>query len=124
MRNGFDFEGRKDRDLALLGECDSGCKQLARLLGWEESLTELMDSALSALTGINLVESVENVAEAAEDVETADESGNDCSDDGQSAGEEAEFRYPVYAAESVATGNDVPAHSGVISSNSSDEDSI
>ena len=40
---GFDFDSdNKYRDVALLGDCDEGCLQLAELLGWKEELLELV----------------------------------------------------------------------------------
>ena len=30
------------RDVALLGECDQGCRDLARALGWEKQLEDLI----------------------------------------------------------------------------------
>ncbi|XP_071656972.1 NAD-dependent protein deacetylase sirtuin-2 isoform X2 [Patagioenas fasciata] len=40
---GMDFDSDKAyRDVAWLGECDSGCLALAELLGWKEELEELM----------------------------------------------------------------------------------
>ncbi|KAI8874360.1 SIR2-domain-containing protein [Ramicandelaber brevisporus] len=42
--SGFDFEGdfqKFRRDAEYLGSCDDGCRQLAKLLGWEDELMDL-----------------------------------------------------------------------------------
>lgn len=40
---GLRFEGRGSyRDVAWLGSCDQGCKELATLLGWDQDLEQLV----------------------------------------------------------------------------------
>jgi NAD-dependent deacetylase sirtuin 2 len=40
---GLNFESKQNRDVALLGDCDDGCKKLAEALGWADDLKKLGD---------------------------------------------------------------------------------
>lgn len=47
---GMDFDGEKNsRDVAYIGDCDDGCKDLAKKLGWESELNELIESEYKRL---------------------------------------------------------------------------
>ncbi|XP_062370463.1 NAD-dependent protein deacetylase sirtuin-2 [Cinclus cinclus] len=47
---GMDFDSNKAyRDVAWLGDCDSGCLALAELLGWKEELEELVQREHAAI---------------------------------------------------------------------------
>jgi len=43
--SGLDFDSDKAyRDVALLGDCDAGCEELAKLLGWEEDFKRIIET--------------------------------------------------------------------------------
>lgn len=104
MRNGFDFDASQHRDLAWLGECDAGCLEFTKLLGWEEKLSRLMDRELAALGSDDQrpsVEKVEQLSDAAElltdSSSVSDRNGGHDSD----VDPELEFHKPIYAADFV-----------------------
>nr|XP_034185859.1 NAD-dependent protein deacetylase Sirt2 isoform X3 [Osmia lignaria] len=42
LRQGLIFDSRTGRDVAWLGDCDTGCQLLAEKLGWDEELKDLI----------------------------------------------------------------------------------
>jgi len=42
---GLDFKSDKNRDVAILGDCDEGVRQLAEALGWKDELEQLQKDA-------------------------------------------------------------------------------
>ena len=48
-RKGFSFD-ENHRDALYLGDCDDGVRQLARKLGWEADLDELIQADETPLT--------------------------------------------------------------------------
>ena len=40
---GLNFEDKRNRDVALLGDCDEGVLKLAEALGWTEDLIKIQD---------------------------------------------------------------------------------
>ncbi|XP_003706991.2 sirtuin 2 isoform X2 [Megachile rotundata] len=43
LREGLNFNARNGRDVAWLGDCDTGCQVLAEKLGWGEELKDLIE---------------------------------------------------------------------------------
>jgi NAD+-dependent protein deacetylase sirtuin 2 len=41
----FDTDGENLRDVWFEGDCDEGCLQLAKLIGWEDDLTVLINNS-------------------------------------------------------------------------------
>ena len=44
-REGFNFEDPRNRDLALVGDCDDGVMKLATSFGWKDELEKLIAGA-------------------------------------------------------------------------------
>lgn len=42
---GLDFKSDKNRDVAILGDCDDGVLKLAEALGWKDELLQLQKDA-------------------------------------------------------------------------------
>lgn len=38
---GMNFKSERNRDIAILGDCDDGVRKLAKALGWEEEFNKL-----------------------------------------------------------------------------------
>ncbi len=49
-REGFNFEDPRNRDLALVGDCDEGVQKLAASLGWVDDLQNLIGGSAPQAT--------------------------------------------------------------------------
>jgi len=53
---GLDFKSDKNRDVAILGDCDEGVLKLAEALGWKEDLLKLVEQSKAVKTTTATVE--------------------------------------------------------------------